>query len=270
MKRWARWVLLLLILLPACAAGEKPEPALICAPQMPTPESAQVYDETAETTVPPAPKKIAYLTIDDGPSASVTVPILDILQIEGVKATFFVLPHEGVDHIYERMLQEGHAVGNHSYSHVYQQLYSAIDDGAFFRADVQRAENWLKEKFGHETDLFRFPGGSQSWDATVIARRREILEEMGYRAFDWDVSNGDTNPPPACRAPETLAANVMGRADQSDRLIVLMHDTAGKVTTAQALQRIIAELKAAGYGFDTLENYENTDCKIPLKLGTNG
>ncbi|MCL2563818.1 MAG: polysaccharide deacetylase [Oscillospiraceae bacterium] len=211
------------------------------------------YDVKEPPNVPP--QKIAYLTIDDGPSESVTLPILDILHTEDVKATFFVLPYEGVDHIYKRILREGHAMGNHSYTHDYKRLYSSADDGLFFRADIERADAWLKKKFSHETKLFRFPGGSQSWNTSVIARRREILEELGYRVFDWDVSNGDTDPSPASRDPDALAANVMGRANKPDRLIVLMHDTGSKVATVEALPRVIAGLRAEGYAFDTLENY---------------
>ena len=222
--------------------------------QNPMPEASSKADERDEANLPP--KKIAYLTIDDGPSETVTPKILDILQDEGVKATFFVLPCEGVDHIYERILREGHAMGNHSYSHDYKRLYSAADEGAFFRADIQRAEAWLREKFDHETDLFRFPSGSKGWGTAVIARRREILAELGYRVFDWDISNGDTDPSSASRDPEALAENVMGRVNWPDQLIVLMHDTGSKGTTADALPHIIAGLKAEGYVFDTLERYE--------------
>ena len=211
------------------------------------------YDEKKEPEVPSG--RIAYLTIDDGPSEEVTVQLLDILQEQGVKATFFVLPHEGVGHIYERILAEGHAMGNHSYSHDYQRLYGD-DDGAFFREDVERAEAWLIERFEHQTDLFRFPGGSKSWDPARIVRRKEILEELGYRVFDWDASNGDTTPMPESKDPNALVANVMSRIEGRDRLIVLMHDTKSKQATADALPELIAKLRAEGYGFDTLANYE--------------
>jgi len=234
------------------------EPEPMPTPQMVVRQGAvsnpdETEDEETEEEVPP--ERIAYLTIDDGPSESVTLRILDVLQEEGVKATFFVLPYQGVDHIYERILTEGHAMGNHSYSHDYKQLYGA-DDGVFFREDVQRAKDWMEEQFGHQTDLFRFPGGSQSWDRAVIERRREILDELGYRVFDWDVSTGDTAPGPTSKDPKALISNVMGRTAGRDSLIVLMHDTASKGATAEALPEIIAQLRAEGYGFDTLEHYE--------------
>jgi len=230
-----------------------PAPPRMAERQMAMPNPVEYEDEEIQTEVPP--ERIAYLTIDDGPSEAVTLPILDVLQAHGIKATFFVLPHQGVDHIYERILAEGHAMGNHSYSHDYKRLYGA-DDGAFFREDVQRAKDWMEERFGHQTDLFRFPGGSRSWDAAVIERRREILAEFGYHAIDWDVSNGDTDRSSASKDPNALVTNVMGRTRNRDRLIVLMHDTGSKLATAEALPELIERLKAEGYAFDTLENYE--------------
>jgi len=200
------------------------------------------------------PVKTAYITIDDGPSLTVTPQILDILAEQDVRATFFVLPYADTDTLYQRIRDEGHAVGNHSYSHDYNRLY-ANDNGDFFRDDVLRAEEFLKEKFGARPTLFRFPGGSASWRRDVIARRVEILGELGYRYFDWDVSNGDTAPAPESRDPNVLAANVMARADGREQLIVLMHDSVNKTPTAEALPEVIAGLRALGYRFDTLENY---------------
>ena len=243
-----RW-LLCLLLLTSYSGGEVPLPLLL---EGFLSGSIEKYDESEGEEVPSG--KVAYLTVDDGPSEAVTVRILDILRDEGIKATFFVLPYEGMDHIYERILSEGHAMGNHSYSHDYRRLYGA-DEGAFFREDILRMEGYLRERFGYETDLFRFPGGSASWSPRTIARRVEILEELGYRHFDWDASTGDTDPSPAGRDPNALVSNVMARTSSRDKLIVLMHDSAGKSATAEALPEMISRLRAEGYGFDTLDNY---------------
>ena len=56
-------------------------------------------------------KKIAYITIDDGPTKSVTPTVLDTLKNYGVKATFFVLSRQGVDDLYKRIINEGHVIG---------------------------------------------------------------------------------------------------------------------------------------------------------------
>jgi len=258
-----KWLLILILLLGACGAANgslppegTPPPAVTVPPtSSPQPAKKSIEKRPAEEKpIETPPSKIAYITIDDGPSRDVTPLILDILQEQDIKATFFLLPRKDVDDLYERIRTEGHAVGNHSYSHDYKQLYGD-DDGAFFREDLKRAEAYLEEKFGARPTLFRFPGGSQSWNVTAIARRKEILAELGYRHFDWDISNGDTAPPPESRDPEILAANVMARVDSRDKLIILMHDSANKTPTAEALPMVIAQLQAAGYVFDTLENY---------------
>ena len=206
-----------------------------------------------EPEPPPKPEKIAYITIDDGPSEQVTPRILDILKEHEVKATFFVLPKCGYEHIFERIIGEGHQMGNHTYSHDYHKLYGG--DGQFFREDVLKAEAYLKEKFNYETSLFRFPGGSQSWNQFAIAARREILAELGYRDVDWDISIGDTDPSPAGRDPAAFVANVSGNINEQEKLVILMHDSAGKNATVTALPEIIQTLKEKGYGFDVLGNY---------------
>ena len=264
-----RWLFMPLLLLAGCGGAEIEAPPEVPMPprtiHAPAPRVRQVRAASLKETDEEKPEnvpsgKTAYITIDDGPSETVTPRILDILQEHGVKATFFVLPHTGADALYERIRKEGHAVGNHSYTHDYKRLY-AEDDGAFFREDIRRAEAFLEEKFGVRPKLFRFPGGSASWNANTIARRVEILEELGYRHFDWDASTGDTAPAPESRNPEVLTANVMAKTADRDKLIILMHDSPNKTPTAEALPEIIRRLKAEGYEFDTLENHEDARYK---------
>ncbi|MCL2568633.1 MAG: polysaccharide deacetylase [Oscillospiraceae bacterium] len=245
-----KWILFVL-LCTVYAAGETPPPEPAALENLQAQLFAN-YDENKAQEVPSRPT--AYLTIDDGPSEEVTARILDVLKEHDVKATFFVLPHEEVDHLYERILAEGHAIGNHSYSHDYTRLYAA-DDGAFFREDITQAAAWLADRFGHKTTLFRFPGGSWSWDAAIIAQRKEILAELGYRVFDWDVSTGDTDPSSAGKDPNALISNAMSPSGAQDKRIILMHDSADKQATAEALPELINRLRAEGYGFATLEQY---------------
>ena len=202
----------------------------------------------------PKPEKTAYITIDDGPSEDVTPRILDILKEQDIKATFFVLPREATKHIMERIIREGHQLGNHSYSHDYNKLYRG--DSQLFREEVLHMQTYLETQFGYQTSLFRFPGGSQSWDPAAIAARRDILQELHYRDFDWDISLGDTDPSPAGRDPKVLAANVSGNLKGQEKLILLMHDSPGKTATAEALPEIIETLREKGYGFDVLGNYD--------------
>ena len=202
----------------------------------------------------PIPGKVAYITIDDGPSRAITPAILDVLKAEGVKATFFVLPHNRVDDIYRRIIDEGHEMGNHSYSHRYSYLY-ATDGLSDFIEDVKTAQEFILDNFGYEMTSFRFPGGSMGWGASVITPRREALRELGFHDFDWHVDSGDARANMPDKSAATLTANVLNHTRNRDKLIVLMHDTQGKRTTLEALPRIIAGLRAQGYSFDILRNY---------------
>ena len=101
-------------------------------------------------------KKIAYLTFDDGPSENVTPQILDILDKNDVKATFFVLGTaieggEKQKELLRRMDEEGHAVGNHGDSHNYKILYpNGVVDASAFISDIKRTEEIINDTLGYE------------------------------------------------------------------------------------------------------------------------
>ena len=202
--------------------------------------------------------RIAYITIDDGPSRNITPGILDVLAQEGIKATFFVLPHDGVRDLYQRILDEGHEIGNHSYTHVYSKLYNS-GDLETFREDVLRARDYIFDNFGYMTTTFRFPGGMMGRSSSIVAPRREILEEIGYRYFDWNIDTGDANSRQTDKSAAALTNNVLRNTLGRDRIIVLMHDTGDKRTTLEALPLIISGLREQGYVFDILRNYEIPD-----------
>jgi len=213
-----------------------------------------VYTEEPELPEPEHEyERIAYLTFDDGPTAALTPQVLDILLEHNIRATFFVLPNSGVDHLFERIIAEGHALGNHSYTHDFSRLY-ANDGGVFFRNDTIRMHEFLYNNFGYETNLYRFPGGSMSWSRTAVDLRRSILEELGYVYFDWHVSSADTDTSPAGRDPNVLAGNILNNTGGREQLVVLMHDTWNQAVV-EALPMIINGLREQGYGFDTLRNF---------------
>ena len=198
--------------------------------------------------------KIAYITIDDGPSYEVTTGILDLLQQEGIKATFFVLPYSGRMDLYQRIIDEGHEIGNHSYSHNYSKLYKKKDIEAF-EEDVLKAQEWLFEDFGYIATSFRFPGGAMGRKASIVDPRREFLAEQGFRDFDWHVDTGDANSNQKDKSAEALSGRVLDNTRDREQLIILMHDTSSKVTTLEALPIIISGLREQGYTFDILRNY---------------
>ena len=196
------------------------------------------------------PRKVAYLTFDDGPSRAVTPGILDVLAKEDIKATFFVLPHRNVDDLFQRIIDEGHTLGNHSFTHNYTRLYRTTTDD--FIDDIARMQIFLLEKFDYEATIFRFPGGSMSWGREAIARRKEILEEMGLLYYDWNIDSRDSHPHQTDRSAATLSTHVLDSAQDRDVIIVLMHDTGGKQSTLEALPRIISGLREQGFVFEAL------------------
>ena len=205
-------------------------------------------------------KKIAYLTFDDGPSKTVTPKILDVLRANDIKATFFVLGstiEENKTHdILKDMIKDGHAIGNHGYSHRYDILYPnrKVDVQAFMN-DIEKNEELLKSILGENfyTRVLRFPGGHNSWDTEAID---PILEKEGYVYIDWNTLNGDSESSSEKTVNELvnrLKETVSDIHGNNDEVVVLMHDKEGKEATAEALQEIIDYLKAEGYEFRTLK-----------------
>lgn len=202
-------------------------------------------------------QKTAYITIDDGPSRSITTMNLDTLKKLGIKATFFVLPRENVDDIYKKIIDEGHVIGNHSYSHDYNYLYSSTKN---FIKDVIKARDYVYKKTGYTSTVFRFPGGTMGLNKSMTQKRSDLLAQWGYRYFDWDVSTADTDPNLKTYGNEEyivniLANNVLKNTKNRKKLIILMHDSAGKIYSAKALPKIIEGLQKQGYEFDVLTNY---------------
>ncbi|PYI50632.1 polysaccharide deacetylase [Paenibacillus flagellatus] len=185
-----------------------------------------------------------YLTFDDGPSVH-TPEVLDILQEEQVPATFFVLGQaaEARPDLVKRIVREGHAIGNHTYDHVYDTLYGSF--GEFWK-QVRQTDSVLEQKADVRTRLLRAPGGtSTNFDASYFY----YLETAGYAIFDWNVDSGDSR-----RRGVPASEIVQGATNVTlrDEMIVLMHDSAGHGETVKALPDIIRFYKEKGYAFAVL------------------
>lgn len=197
--------------------------------------------------------KIAYLTFDDGPSETVTPLILDILEEYDIKATFFVLGNMASRYpeILKRTFNEGHAIGNHSYSHDYGYIYKNTKN---FLNDFNRTQDILKEILGEEFDtrMIRFPGGSFGKHKAIM---RKAAVESGYTYYDWNSLNGDAEG--LNRTKAQLVNRLKETSRNKKNIIILMHDTDAKMTTAESLREILDYLIAEGYSFDVLsENYQ--------------
>ncbi|MFD0696835.1 polysaccharide deacetylase family protein [Paenibacillus sp. GCM10027628] len=198
--------------------------------------------------------KTAYLTFDDGPSQS-TAKILSILKSFGIPATFFVVGTDTIEGraLYKRIAAEGHALGNHTYSHNYNTIYKSPEA---FRRDVRKLDQLLEETVGYRPDILRFPGGSNnhlSWKPGgrgIMSKVARAMKEDGYQYFDWNVSSTDAAAPVQDR--NMIIDSVLGASRGKQKIIVLMHDNSFKTTTVEALPIVIKRLQAAGFRFDKL------------------
>lgn len=194
-------------------------------------------------------KKIAYLTFDDGPSVKATPMILDILKKHDVKATFFVVGKmiNINPEILKRTYDEGHKIGNHSYNHDYKYLYKNAKN---FMDDIYKTEDLIKSIVGEKFDskVIRFPGGSfEKWKNPM----KEAAVNAGYVYFDWNALNGDAE---GTQFSESHLLNrLKSTAGSQKKIIILMHDTDAKMTTATSLEDSIKYLKSQGYEFDVLD-----------------
>lgn len=200
-------------------------------------------------------KKVAYLTFDDGPSVANTSKILDILKEKEVKATFFIMGQQLTSSkdadVIKREIAEGHAIGNHTFSHDYHKLYPGryVDVNSFME-DVEKTNNKLKEILGQDfhTNVVRMPGGHMSWKGTD--KLDKVFEEKQYYSIDWNVENGDAKPKK--RNSAELFEFFKSTIGDNEAIVVLMHDTQGKQSTVEALPSIIDYLKKEGYEFRTI------------------
>lgn len=197
----------------------------------------------------PSKEKIAFLTFDDGPSKN-TEQILDILKDYGIKATFYVNGTKSTD-IYKRIVNEGHAIGNHTYSHDYSKIYKSVD--AFFE-DFYKLENVIYEATGVKPKVVRLPGGSNnqvSWKHGGKGLMSEITKELvkrGYSYFDWNVDSADAST--GVLAKDKIVKNVVNGCKGKNTVNILMHSSAAKTTTVEALPEIIEQLTEMGFRFE--------------------
>lgn len=139
-------------------------------------------------------EKVAYLTFDDGPSSNITPQILQILENEGIKATFFVLGSrvELYPELVKQEYEAGHYIANHGYSHEYSSVYSSANA---VLDEYNRTENIIKNAIGnmeYSSHLFRFPGGSNGGKyADVKNEAKALLEANDIAYINWNSLTND-------------------------------------------------------------------------------
>ena len=197
--------------------------------------------EAAEAVAQGDGSRKVYLTFDDGPSSN-TGRILDILAEYDVKATFFVVgkTEEKYQSLYKRIVDEGHTLAMHSYSHKYNEIYQSRES---YVEDLTKLQEFLYETAGVWCRYCRFPGGSSNTVSRVDMHELiEYLEGQDMTYFDWNVSSGDASS--AYISPEAVVRNSTARLLEFQEAIILLHDAADKDSTVQALPELIEKIQA--------------------------
>lgn len=198
-------------------------------------------------------KKIAYLTFDDGPSAN-TFEILDILEEMDVKATFFIVGSaidEEREVCLKRMVNEGHTIGIHTYSHLCSEIYCSIERYLY---DFNRVYQQIYDITGERVNIYRFPWGSNNGYSKGI--KDSLITEMerrGFTCYDWNVDANDSVGKPT---GYSIRRNIEKDIKKQKYPIILLHDSIINDLTVRTLPGIIRMLSDKGYEFDTLDNRE--------------
>lgn len=193
-----------------------------------------------------------YLTFDDGPSY-LTREILDILDEENVKATFFVT---SANEDTKRAYNSGHTIGLHTYSHDYAYVYANSNN--YFN-DLNKISDKVYNVIGIRSKFIRFPGGSSNtvskkYYPGIMTYLTSEVSLRGYKYYDWNIDSEDATR----RVDENkVYENVVSHLKPNRENIILMHDFSANEPTKNALRRIIQYGKENGYIFAPIT--ENTN-----------
>ena len=178
-------------------------------------------------------EKILYYTFDDGPIPELTPKVLDILKRYNAKSTFFMVTDNILKHrdVYQQVIDEGHAVGNHSHNHIKGWKHS---DNDYF-ANVDKANNIIKSK------LFRPPYGQ------ITPRQIKFLAKK-YELIMWSVLSGDYDKN---TSPKKCLNNIIKNA-KSGSIIVLHDNLKAEKNMLFALEESLKHFSELGYRFDKL------------------
>ena len=240
---------------------ESPAPALTRNPEVPVPVKEKIYLPDSYAHALPAtpavpegvqPRSISplkvkiithgdeslnqvALTFDDGPNRKHTPQILDILKQYNVKGTFFVLGEQVKENpaVLRRVIEEGHEIGNHTFSH--PQLKRLSDEDV--RRELVSTQDEIRKVLGRAPALLRPPYGAYR-DASL-----SLFKELGLHVILWSVDTNDW------RRKGDVVVRTVSR-DARNGSIILFHDN--KTETVRVLPQIIEELRGRGFRLVTV------------------
>ena len=204
--------------------------------------TGQWYGRTF-TGLPRSSRQIA-LTYDDGPNDPHTLRLLEVLARQDVQATFFLIGRHVQQHqeIAREIVQAGHAVGNHTFTHPLLTFKSESE----ISQQLSECRAALQDAIGEHSNLFRPPFGGRRPAVLRVAR------ELGMEPVMWNVTGYDWKAPPADVIERKVAKQIRGGD------VILLHDGghkemgADRSQTVMATDRLIVRYKSEGYEFVTI------------------
>lgn len=191
---------------------------------------------------------IIYLTFDDGPG-QYTDEILNILDKYQIKASFFVTNQfPKYQNMIAKEYEKGHTVAIHTYSHKWS-IYDSVDT---YLDDFNKIQSIVIAQTGSPAKYFRFPGGSsntvsRSHSKGVMTKLSQLMQENGYKYFDWSIDSGDTHKK---NTKEYIINMVESHLKGNGNYMILMHDI--KKNTLLALPSVIEYGLQKGYEFKAI------------------
>ena len=206
-------------------------------------ENKKVLEENGGICLGSNIDKFIYLTFDEGYEAGYTSQILDILKANDVKATFFITSHylNTASDLVERMINEGHIVGNHTCSHPSMPSISNEE----IEKEIMQLHQAVYEKFNYEMKYIRPPKGEFN------ERTLKKSLELGYKTVMWSFAyfDWDEKKQPSIENAKEMIINNFHNGE-----IMLLHPNSK--TNSEVLDVIIKEAKNQGYEFKLLDKFK--------------
>jgi peptidoglycan/xylan/chitin deacetylase (PgdA/CDA1 family) len=196
-------------------------------------------------------EKIIYLTFDDGPTPDITNWTLDILNQYNAKATFFCIGNniEKYPEIFQNILNNGHAIGNHTHNHI-KGWKTKVED---YLTNIDLCESVLKSQIADSeivnqnlliVNLFRPPYGQ------ITPKQGKKLIALGYKIIMWDILSFDWDK---SVSPEQCLDNVLKKS--SNGSIIVFHDSVKASKNMQyVLPKALEFFAKKGFAFKTLNS----------------
>lgn len=210
-------------------------------------------------------EKVAVLTFDDGPSSISTSNILNILESNKVKASFFVVGKNILinKQVIDRMNSLNMDIYPHTNSHEYKYIYNKEEN--YFN-DLNECIKYINNiNKNKDIDFVRLPGGSDNKVASsnVLSRIKELLKDKPMYYIDWNVDSTDAMN--NYRRKKDIINNIKTYGGKYKIEVILMHDTNVKKNTVDSLQEIINFYREKGYTFKSLSDLDDFELSYLIR-----